>query len=112
MIIGTFAYQRSQDTYSGTLSSLTADIKLSLAPVESKNAKSPSHRVFAETTSGKVECGAAWPQTSKAGQDYLAVRLDDPTWPKALSCALVPGENKDFILIWQRESAKPDRKAA
>jgi uncharacterized protein (DUF736 family) len=41
----------------------------------SKNA--PDYRVLTGTT----EIGAAWMKTSAEGNPYLAVRLDDPSFP-------------------------------
>lgn len=110
MIIGNFTYLRSKDTYTGELATLNGSIGLTFSPVESRSDKSPSYRVFAETKSGTVECGAVWQKTSKDDKSYLAVRLDDPTWAKPLSCALLPSDDKGFILIWQREAPK-SRKA-
>jgi len=112
MIIGTFTYNRTKDTYIGKLATLTGEIALRFTPVEPKTEKSPSYRVFAEARGESIECGAAWQRTSKSDQEFLNVRLDDPTWPKPISCALLPGDDDSFILIWQREAAKAERRAA
>lgn len=110
MIIGTFTYQRSKDTYTGELATFSGSVALTFQPLESRNENSPSHRAFAETKSGTVEIGAAWQKSSKDNKPYMAVRLDDPTWAKPLNCALIEGDT-GFILVWQREAQKA-RKAA
>ena len=38
---------------------------------------------------GKAELGAAWKKTSKDKNDYLSVKLDDPSFPAAINAAAV-----------------------
>ena len=73
-----------------------------IVPEDSRtNDKAPSHRVFV----GRAEIGAAWSETSKAGRDYLSVKLDDPSFPAPIYASLVKGEGDDgFILIWSRRN--------
>jgi uncharacterized protein (DUF736 family) len=94
-IIGTFTKQ--DDTYQGTLATLTLKTKASFRPVEKTGDKSPDFRIFA----GNVEIGAAWSSTSKDKHPYLSVKLDDPSFPAAILARLVEMEN-GYSLVWNR----------
>ena len=63
------------------------------------NDKAPSHRVFV----GRAEIGAAWSETSKAGRDYLSVKLDDPSLLAPIYANLFEAEGEEgFSLVWTR----------
>src|SRR5215469_6067376 len=104
MIIGNFTYDQARDTYVGEIKTLT----LQRGNVQFRSVKKggntnePDYRIVEETATGTVELGAAWRKTSKAGSEFLSVNLDDPALPKALSAALMPGQNGTAILIWSR----------
>jgi len=97
-IIGTFT--KSGDGYTGSLKTITLNVKAKLAPSDKENDKAPDFRIF----SGQSELGAAWKKTSNAGRDYLSVKLDDPTFPAPVFASLVATENDDFVLIWSRRT--------
>jgi len=95
-IIGTFTKQ--DNAYQGTLATLTLKAKVAIKPVESKNSeKAPDYRVFV----GTVEIGAAWAVTAKSGNEYLSIRLDDPSFAAPIACSLLTRDN-DYALIWKR----------
>ena len=94
-IIGTFTKQ--DDTYQGTLATLTLKTKASFRPVEKTSDKSPDFRIFA----GNIEIGAAWSSTSKENHPYLSVKLDDPSFPAAILARLVEFDN-GYSLVWTR----------
>ena len=56
------------------------------------------YRVIAAGT----EFGAAWKKTSDKGNDYLSVKLDDPSFPAIIRAG---GSNEDLALIWSRRRA-------
>ena len=94
-IIGTFT---KQDTgYQGSLSTLTVKAKVRITPVDKTSDKSPDYRVF----TGNTEIGAAWSATSKEGNAYLSVKLDDPSFATAILCRLVETD-KGPALVWTR----------
>ena len=67
------------------------------SPSEHENA--PAHRVFV----AKAEIGAAWAKTSKAGRDYLSIKLDDPSFTAPIFASLFADEDgMTFNLIWSR----------
>ena len=103
MIIGNFTYDQARDTYAGEIKTLTLQRgNVQFRAVKKGNTNEPDYRIVEETATGTVELGAAWKKTSKAGSDFLSVNLDDPALPKALSAALMPGQNDGAILIWSR----------
>ena len=72
--IGTFT--RAEDgSYTGTIKTLSLNIKARLLPAEpSENEKAPNLRVM----SGNVEIGAAWQRTSKDNTVYHSVKPRRP----------------------------------
>lgn len=59
--------------------------------------KQPAFRIEA----GGVELGAAWKRTSRDGNDYLSVKLDDPSFPAPVFARLHAAE-EGFDLVWSR----------
>jgi uncharacterized protein (DUF736 family) len=95
--IGNFT--RAEDgSYSGTIKTLSLNIKARLLPAEpSENEKAPNLRVMA----GNVEIGAAWQRTSKDNTVYHSVKLDDPSFPAPIYANLVEVEG-GYALVWSR----------
>ena len=95
--IGTFT--RAEDgSYSGTIKTLSLNIKARFLPAEpSENEKAPNLRVMA----GNVEIGAAWQRTSKDNTVYHSVKLDDPSFSAPIYANLFKGET-DYTLVWSR----------
>jgi uncharacterized protein (DUF736 family) len=51
----------------------------------------------------KTEFGAAWKRTSRAGREYLSVKLDYLSVPAPVFASLVAVEGSDsYALIWSR----------
>jgi uncharacterized protein (DUF736 family) len=94
-IIGKFTKQ--DNAYQGTISTLLVNAKVTITPVEKTGEQSPDFRVFG----GKAEIGAAWSTTSKAGNAYISVKLDDPSFAAPIFCRLVASD-KVHSLIWNR----------
>lgn len=95
--IGTFT-QAENGTFTGTIKTLTLNVKASIRPSDNDNEKAPDYRVLA----GSVEFGAAWKRTSREGRDYLSMKLDDPSFPAPIKANLVEGEDGTHSLIWSR----------
>ncbi len=96
--IGTFT--RGDDgVFTGTIRTLTLNVKASIKPVARDNDKSPSYRV----TANAVEFGACWTKAAKeSGAEYLSVKLDDPSFTAPVYATLVHGEKDEHKLIWSR----------
>jgi uncharacterized protein (DUF736 family) len=94
--IGTFT--KSGDGFSGTVSTLTLNVKVQVRPAEKASEKAPDYRIF----SGRAEIGAAWKKTSNEGREYLSMKLDDPSLPAPILANLFEMEGGEYELIWSR----------
>jgi uncharacterized protein (DUF736 family) len=100
-IIGSFT--ASENGYSGSIKTLTLNIKAKFVPSDSENDKAPDYRIFVGTT----EFGAAWKKTAReSDREYLSVKLDDPSFPAPIYASLVKVEGDEgYTLIWSRPNA-------
>jgi uncharacterized protein (DUF736 family) len=98
--IGTFT-ANADGSFTGAIHTLAINLKaVQIRPVSEKPGdKSPDFRVFA----GKAELGAAWKKTSRDNNDYLSVKLDDPSFGAAINVALVVIEGV-HTLVWSRSN--------
>jgi uncharacterized protein (DUF736 family) len=79
-IIGTFAPTKDRG-WSGTIRTLTIDVKARFVPNDNREGdRAPAFRMFA----GRSELGAAWRERTAGdhAREYLSVRLDDPNLPE------------------------------
>jgi uncharacterized protein (DUF736 family) len=98
--IGTFA-KSGEDEFTGSVSTLTLNVKAKISRAEKENDKAPDYRIF----SGTTEFGAAWKKTSANGREYLSVKLDDPSLPAPIFASLVAIEDgESYSLIWSRRN--------
>ncbi|MHA7774664.1 DUF736 domain-containing protein [Roseibium sp. M-1] len=96
--IGSFT--ANKDGYTGTIRTLTVNVKASFVVNEQKTSESaPHYRIYA----GRSELGAAWKAktTGDHPRDYLSVLLDDPSFPNPIRAALFDDEDVAF-LVWNR----------
>ncbi|WP_119304737.1 DUF736 domain-containing protein [Dongia deserti] len=97
--IGTFT--KSGDGFTGSVKTLTLNVKAAIRAAEKSNDKAPDFRIFA----GTVEFGAAWKKTSKEDREYVSVKLDDPSFATPIYASLVEAEDgQSYSLIWSRRS--------
>jgi uncharacterized protein (DUF736 family) len=97
--IGTFT--KSSDGFTGSVKTVTLNVKATIRAAEKANDKAPDFRIFA----GTIEFGAAWKRTSKEERDYLSVKLDDPSFAAPIYASLVQAEEgESFNLIWSRRT--------
>jgi uncharacterized protein (DUF736 family) len=103
--IGTFT--KIGDEYTGEIVTLTVQAKkVRIVPSDKRPSDSaPSHRVFV----GKAEIGAGWTKTSQGGRDYLALKLDHPSFAAPVFANLVESESGEtHRLIWPRQSGRSE----
>ena len=94
-IIGTFTPRGDQ--FHGTVRTLTLDAELAFLPTDKASDNAPDYRAMANN----AEIGAAWRKRSQSGNDYLMVKLDDPSFDKPVLARLV--DTKDgWRLLWSR----------
>jgi uncharacterized protein (DUF736 family) len=98
--IGTFT--ASDNGYTGSIKTLTLNIKAKFAASEKDDDKAPDYRIFA----GATEFGAAWKKTARdSDREYLSVKLDDPSFPAPIYASLVKVEGDEGLsLIWSRRN--------
>lgn len=97
--IGTFT--KSENGFTGSVKTLTLNVKAKIIAAETENDNAPGYRV----TANGVEFGAAWRKTSREGRQYLSVKLDDPSFPAPIYASLVEAEDgESFTLIWSRRN--------
>ena len=93
-------FEAMNDGYVGVISTL--NLKLSdvrMVPVEAKRSnESPDFMVQA---SG-AQIGAGWKAMSHAGNPFVRVTLDDPSFAAALNASLVENRDGKFSLLWSR----------
>ena len=97
--IGTFT-STTTGNFTGSIKTLTLNVKARLERIENASDKGPHFRIY----SGAVELGAAWQKHSEqSGRDYLSVKLDDPSFPAPIYATLVEVEGEQGLqLIWSR----------
>jgi uncharacterized protein (DUF736 family) len=98
--IGTFT--ATDNGFVGSIRTLTLNIRARFAASEKENDKGPDYRIFA----GVTVFGAAWKKMARdTDREYLAVKLDDPSFPAPIYASLVKLEgDEDFTLIWSRRN--------
>ena len=96
--IGTFT--STENGFTGSIRTLTLNVKARITRVENPSDKGPQFRIFA----GSVELGAAWQKRSnESDRDYLSVKIDDPSLPAPIYATLTAVEGEDgYQLIWSR----------
>ena len=97
------AFHMTEDgTIAGSIRTLTLNVKTAkFQPAEKDSDKAPDYRVFA----GTIEIGAAWKKKSRDNNnDYLSVKLDDPSFPTSIFASLVDAD-EGYSLIWSRRVA-------
>jgi uncharacterized protein (DUF736 family) len=101
-IIGSFTLDG--ENYSGAIQTLPFSGPVTLEPVKDKASENtPDFRAFTTRARGRVQVGAAWKERSEAGNAYLAVRLDEPSFPNPIFCRLIQLEGQEgHSLVWSR----------
>ena len=88
--IGTFSLKDGK--YTGTIRTLTINAKAQMVPVSGGTKGTPDYRIYA----AGAELEAAWREESKDGStEYLAVKLDDPSFAKPMRAAFFENESDD-----------------
>ena len=99
------SFKKAGNEFQGEIVTLSVQTKnVRIVPQDTNgNDNAPSHRVYV----GRAEIGAAWSKRSNEGRDYLAVKLDDPSFNAPIYANLFDDEDgKTYSLIWSRPSGK------
>ncbi|MEQ9048098.1 MAG: DUF736 domain-containing protein [Sneathiellaceae bacterium] len=102
--IGTFTLK--DGSYTGQIQTLVLKAKVKLALQENKPSDdAPDYRIFV----GGTEVGAAWKKIARTSErPYLAVKLDDPTFPAPIFASLHQAEDggDGYNLVWSRPKGR------
>lgn len=103
-IIGTFTKNENGSGFSGSVKTLTLNVKVRFVPTEGESERGPDFRIFAGAA---VECGAAWKKIARETErEYLSVKLDDPTLLAPIYASLVEAEDGgSYNLLWSRRNS-------
>jgi uncharacterized protein (DUF736 family) len=104
--IGTFKKSGANE-FTGEIVTLSVQAKnVRIVPEANRtNDNAPSHRVLV----GRAEIGACWAKRSNEGRDYLAVKLDDPSFTAPIYANLFDDEDgESYSLIWSRPNGRRD----
>ncbi|WP_157016855.1 DUF736 domain-containing protein [Mesorhizobium xinjiangense] len=98
-VIGEFT-TNGNNSIVGFVRTLSVSFKARLNPIERVSRDAPDFRV---TAGNNVEVGAGWKQVSNDGEEYVSVKLDDPSFNAPITAALWPSEQEGaYALIWNR----------
>ena len=98
-VIGEFT-TNGNHSIAGFVRTLTVSFKARLNPIERVSRDAPDFRI---TAGNGVEVGAGWKATSDDGEEYVSVKMDDPSFNAPISAALWPSEKEgEYALIWNR----------
>ena len=108
MLIGNFTYNPATDSYRGFVRTLSIEhAGIVLRPAEKSGGKGPDYRVIFDAEEYAFKIGAAWKRTSEAGQAFLSVSIDDPSFERPINGALyLNSEDNVAALYWNRPKAK------
>ena len=97
-VIGNFA--TNGNGIVGNVRTLSVGFRACLNPIERVSRDAPDFRI---TAGNGVEVGAGWKAVSDDGEEYISIKLDDPSFVAPISAALWPGEKDgEYALIWNR----------
>ncbi len=97
-VIGNFA--TNGNGIVGNVRTLSVGFRARLNPIERVSRDAPDFRI---TAGNGVEVGAGWKAVSDDGEEYISIKLDDPSFVAPISAALWPGEKDgEYALIWNR----------
>ncbi len=94
------AFTLKDGTWTGTIRTMTINVKAQLVPNKEKANGAPDFRLYA----GGAELGAAWQQESRDGETpFLAVKLDDPSFAQPMRAAFFENAKEGTgVLVWNR----------
>ena len=102
-VIGEFT-TNGNNSIVGTVRTLTVSMKARLNPIERVSRDAPDFRI---TAGNGVEVGAGWKAVSNDGEEYISVKLDDPSFNAPIYANLFDDEDGEtFSLIWSRRSRR------
>ena len=94
--------------YTGTIRTMTINVKAQIVPNDNQTMGAPEWRVFA----GGAELGAGWNQETDDGRPYVSVKLDDSTFHHPIRTAFFENEEEGTaFMIWNHPMPQENRTA-
>jgi uncharacterized protein (DUF736 family) len=93
--IGTF--KKTDQGFSGVISTLALQSHVSIAPVAKSNATDPDY----QARIGDVAIGHGWTARNDSGQLVIKVTLDDPSFARPINGTLIEAVGH-YRLVWSR----------
>lgn len=106
MRLGTFT-KTDEGNFQGSVKTMLFAAKLRI--VKNTAEQGPDYFIYEETTEAEVGIGKS--KTSKDGNPYILCKIDDPTLPSEIWCALNSHEDQ-FNLNWSRPMPQRDPNAS
>lgn len=109
MKIGNFT-KTKDGHFEGRIQTLSVNLDIRFVPVADKpKANAPDFRIMSGDQA--VEYGAAWHDTSEAGNPYISGKLDDPLASRPVYTALTR-EDDGYGLFWSRPKSGKKKSGA
>jgi len=103
-VIGNFSLK--DGNYTGTIRTMTINVKAQLVPNDSPSPGAPDWRIFA----GGAELGAGWREGTNDKRSYVSIKLDDPSFTQPVRAAFFENEEEGTgFMVWSR--SKPQEAA-
>src|SRR3569833_918923 len=86
--------------FAGHIKTLTLDIEITVEPNRKKQSdKAPDFHVI----NGTREIGTGYKKTSVEGLEYINLKIDDPSLPYPIYCAIFPNTQREELTVsWNR----------
>lgn len=96
--------------YSGRIRTASLDVVVSIVPAEtSENENVPDYKIVLGDYELGPEIGAGWKRTSERAGAFVAVQIDDPTFPQPLKAFLFKFIDNGHVLVWNRHAKHDDK---
>lgn len=104
-------FNRTPDSYSGTIRTLSLDASVVLIPAGHSDAdNAPDYRVHLGDSDGP-ELGAGWKRTGDKAGDYVSLLIDDPSFAQPIRANLFQegADKAAWVLNWNRPPKRGNR---
>lgn len=110
MIIGSF--HDAAPGFAGHIATLTIDAMVCIVPAQPTDAENaPQWRVLLGDAETGVEIGAGWDRTGERAGAFVALQIDDPSFPVPLRANLLRSSQTEgeHQLLWTRPQPRQEK---
>ena len=102
--------KKTQNGFTGSIRTLNLEVRnFSVERVEKRSENSPDYRVRAKNG---AELGAGWIKESRDGNKYVSLKLDDISFPRPISAAIVMNQENEkgpHRVVWNRPARQQEK---